>query len=111
MPKRTGEKVKTAAPRADRCPGPEETAAKEIIHEFANLQNKLRMRCETFLNDFQEGFLNQKTDRQNLDTALRILRQVIESLDGQQALVEKLEGRRTTRIKGQQRCIFSQYHR
>jgi CheY-like chemotaxis protein len=72
------------------APGLERSEISEIIHELVNVHSRIRLKCEAFLLNYEEGCFKERTDAELLRDTLAILRKTIETVDHAAVAIEKL---------------------
>ncbi len=71
-----------------------ETKFDKVIHKTSNAHTCIRVRCEKFVSDFEEGFKKNKTDKELLDEALFIFKFIIDEIDKINDYINKINDSR-----------------
>ncbi|MBF0569228.1 MAG: response regulator [Candidatus Omnitrophica bacterium] len=64
--------------------------ARRIVHEISNLHNVLRMRCERFILDHEDGFHREVPDKILVEQAVEAMRDVVRAIDEARSTVDKI---------------------
>jgi CheY-like chemotaxis protein len=73
--------AETAKGRAD---------ARDIVHELVNVHSRIRLKCEGFLLNYEEGCFKGRADAELLKESLEILKKTIVAIDHAAVVVERI---------------------
>jgi CheY-like chemotaxis protein len=62
----------------------------EIIHELVNVHSRIRLKCEGFLLNYEDGCFKDRTDAELLHESLDILKKTIVAIDHAAVVLEKI---------------------
>ena len=64
--------------------------ARDIIHELVNVHSRIRLKCEGFLLNYEDGCFKDRTDAELLHESLDILKKTIVAIDHAAVVLEKI---------------------
>ena len=64
--------------------------ARKLVHAITNVHNVIRMRCERFVLDHEEGRSKDHSDKVRLEEAVKVLKSVIQKIDEVKGTVEQI---------------------
>jgi CheY-like chemotaxis protein len=64
--------------------------AREILHELVNVHSRIRLKCEGFLLNYEDGCFKDRTDAELVHETLDILKKTIVAIDHAAVVVEKI---------------------
>jgi DNA-binding response OmpR family regulator len=67
--------------------GPE-ASPREIVHKLSNLLGVIRNKCETFTLNVEEGIYEDKSDKEIVDLAGKVMKEVIQTVDQTMSVVD-----------------------
>jgi len=70
--------------------GKERTETREIIHELVNVHSRIRLKCEAFLLNYEEGCFKGRSDTELLHDTLDILKKTIVAIDHAAVVLEQM---------------------
>jgi CheY-like chemotaxis protein len=68
----------------------QKTGMGEIVHELVNAHSRIRLKCEGFLLNYEDGCFKHRSDAELLQDALEILKKTVVAVDRATAVVEKM---------------------
>lgn len=55
--------------------------ARAIVHALANIHSRIRMKCEHFVSNLEEGYLKEKTEAELLKESVEIMKDIAAAVD------------------------------
>jgi CheY-like chemotaxis protein len=64
--------------------------AREIVHELVNAHSRIRLKCESFLLNYEEGCFKDRSDAELLSESIGIMKKTIMAIDHAAIAVERI---------------------
>jgi DNA-binding NtrC family response regulator len=75
------------SPAATCGPAPDK---REIVHELVNVHSRIRLKCEGFLLNYEDGCFKGRSDSELLQETLDILKKTIAAIDRAAVVIERI---------------------
>jgi hypothetical protein len=69
---------------------PQDTSLRSIVHDLSDFHGIIRIKCENFISDIEDGIHKDKSNKELVKMAVQIMKIVIKTVDRATQAVEKI---------------------